>query len=472
MTTTTATPTTAAPAFSLAAVYDAIFRFFCSLRLTVLLTTVLTAGCFVGMFVDQTKTFEEHAKVWMNSPYQWKYRMFAALEFHDVFHSWWFAVFILLLALNLVACSIERLPKIWLDIQHADPRLTAVRERGVRNKAQFRVGDGPAFETAFLKAVGRSAKAVTLDEGDTRYLFTEKQKYARLGVYAVHTALLLIMFGSMATTIYGFDGQIGVVEGEQNRWAFGRGPAGLRYRKDLGFWVKCTDFRLKQFVDGAPMDFESDLIIIKNGREMVKKTIQVNDPLEFDGYTLYQSSYQPVPGDEKVSLAIGKPGQPKTTHAVSPGQPINLGDVTYVPLEIIPQYASLGAAVRVQQVIQGQAPTSFVVFRDYPDLDEQVRRGPYALHYKGADKTYMTGIAVGVVPGVSVVFWGFTIMFIGMYMAFFMSHRRYWLRLQKAKDGWEVTVAGASRRHQLAFEEEMDALLKTLEGLPGVRRKA
>jgi len=77
---------------------------------------------------------------------------------------------------------------------------------------------------------------------------------------------------------------------------------------------------------------------------------------------------------------------------------------------------------------------------------------------------------VGRVPGIQVVFSGFALMFVGMYMAFFMSHRRYWARLKKTDKGVEVMVAGAARRHQYAFEEEFDALLARLEGLPGVQR--
>ena len=457
---------------SVSSIYDAVFRFFCSLRLTVVTIFLLMVGSFTGMFVDQTKSYEDHAKVWAQSPGQWKYYLFTWLEFYDVFHSWWFGVAVLVIALNLIACSIDRLPKIWIDIQNPDPALTPKKERGIKHKSTFQVEDAAAFEDAFIKAVGRGDKPIRQDEGDIRYGFKEKDKYGRTGVYVVHIALLFIMFGSMATTTLGFDGTVGIVEGTKNRYAFGRGPAGLRFRQDLGYEVKCTDFRLKQFVDGAPMDFESDLIIIKDGKEVAWKTIQVNDPLEYEGFTLYQSSYQPVPGDERVQLAIGRRGTPKTLFNVTPGTRIDVPGTTtsFTPLEIIPQYASMGEALRVQQVTEGQPPTSFVVFKNYPDFDENVRRGEFALHFKGSDKTYMTGIQVGRVPGIEVVFWGFALMFVGMYMAFFMSHRRYWVRLQKAKDGsWTATVAGAARRHQYAFEEEWDAMVASLKALPGVR---
>lgn len=452
----------------------ATFKAFCSLRLTVAVIIMMSMGCLVGMFVDQTKSFEEHARVWQQTP--WKYSLYTGLEFHDVFHSWWFGLIILVLALNLTACSIERLPKIWLDIRHPDPRLTPKKERGIKHRVTFVVQDANAFLDAFLKGVGRAAAPQHLGGGEdssVRYVFTEKHKWARTGVYVVHTALLLIMFGSMATTMLGFDGTVGVVEGQSNRFAFGKGPAGLRYRQDLGFEVACTDFRLKQFVDGAPMDFESDLIIYKDGKEMVRKTIQVNDPLEYGGFTLYQASYQPVPGDETVRLAITPQGGARTEHSVTLGTRIVApdGQTAFVPLEIIPQYVGLGPALRVQRIQKGAAPSTFVVFQNYPEFDAQIRRGDFALHYKGTDKTYMTGVQVGRVPGVAVVFAGFSLMFVGLYVAFFMSHRRYWLRMERREDGsQQITLAGAAKRHAYAFEEEFVALTTRLAGLPGVGR--
>lgn len=468
-----AQPTQRASGPLLAPLYQLFFTTFCSLRLTVGILLVLLSGSVVGMFVDQTLTYEEHARAWSQSPIQ--LYVFTFLELHDVFHSWWFSTFILLLGLNLIACSIERLPRIWLDIRHPERTLSDRTARTLKHRATFHVParEVPAFKEAFLSAVGRARPArETGTEGECTHVYTEKHPYARTGVYVVHVALLLIMGGSISTTTFGFDGNMGIVEGSSNRFAFGKGPAGLRYRKDLGFTVTCTDFRLKQFSDGAPMDYESDLVVHQDGREVVRKTIQVNDPLEYGGFTFYQASFQPVEGDEKVRLSIGKPGQPKSEHVVTPGTTLTIpgSDVSFVPLEVIPQYASLGPALRMQQVQPGKPPTSFVVFQEHPDFDEQVRRGEFALQYKGADKTYMTGLQVASFPGVSVVFTGFALMFIGMYMAFFMSHRRYWLRLRPDGQRVEAVVAGSARRHADAFEDEFAALLGALDKVAGSKR--
>lgn len=492
MTTLTAEPAVPSPSGPslVARVQTAVFDASTSLKPTVIIVLLLAAGCLAGMWVDQTKTFEEHARNWTQNGWsfsflgslgpaleaqQLKYRLYTALEFHDVFHSWWFATLILLLALNLIGCSIDRLPRIWLDIMHFDPVLTPQKERGIKHKDSWRVKDPEAFLAAWKAQLGRTRPLVSSQDGDLRYVFTEKHRWGRLGVYVIHTALLLIMFGSMYTTANGIDGTVGIVEGQSNKFAFVRGPAGLRYRKDLGISLACTDFRLRQFVDGAPMDFESDLILYQDGKEMVRKTIQVNDPLEWGPYTFYQASYQPVPGDERVQLNIGKPGGTRTHFSVTVGTRIELPGTStvYIPVEIIPEYANLGPALRVQEVKAGAPAQSFVVFQNYPDFDEQVRRGEFAVHYRGADKTYMTGIQVGSTPAISVVFFGFALMFVGMYIAFFMSHRRYWLRVNPLKDGTaEVTMAGSAKRHVHAFEEEYLGMVEALSAVAGVEKVA
>ena len=135
----------------------------------------------------------------------------------------------------------------------------------------------------------------------------------------------------------------------------------------------------------------------------------------------------------------------------------------FVPAEVIPDFAGLGPAVRVQETNPAGATTSYVVFREYPDFDRAVRRGAYDVQFRGFDQLYATGLQVGRVPWVPVIFLGFAVMFAGMYMAFFMSHRRYWGRMTDLPGGGvELVVAGAARRHQYAFADEFERLQDVL----------
>jgi cytochrome c biogenesis protein len=250
-----------------------------------------------------------------------------------------------------------------------------------------------------------------------------------------------------------------VPEGRKNNEVRVYGPGRLPVSLALPFEVRCEDFRLKTFVDGAPMEFESELTVWDRSspiNPVLRKTIQVNDPLHYRGYTFYQSSYNPIPGDQRVQLDVGLRGQGRLTYDMAIGDRLTMPDGTvFVPIEVMPEFAGLGAAVRVQETPPGKGTTSFVVFRSYPEFDREVRRGTFDVQFRGFDQLYATGLQVGSVPWIPMVFSGFLIMFVGMFMAFFLSHRRYWARIVPNADAQvDVVVAGAARRHQHVFAEE------------------
>ncbi|OGQ16791.1 MAG: hypothetical protein A2138_26120 [Deltaproteobacteria bacterium RBG_16_71_12] len=458
----------AAPASGVARFYARSWQLFTSLRVTVVTLIVITAGCFVGMFFDQTRTYDEHVAQWATTP--WKLQLFTFFEMYDVFASWWFGLFVVILLVNVVACSIERLPKIWLDVWHPRPQLSDEQLRGIRHVWRGRVVESDRAKAEGLIAALLGARAKSSVEGTTRFTFAEKQRWGRFGVYVVHTGLVMIMVGGIINGKTKMDGMMMITEGTAARLVRLRGPGNLPYVVDLGFSVRCDDFRLKTFVTGDVMEYESDLSVIDPGvpvNPVVKKKIEVNDPLEYAGYTFYQASYAPVSGDQLVQLDVGPRGGQRRTHSLAIGDKLTLEDgTTLVPVEVIEEFAGLGAAVRVQETSlgpDGPRTTSYVVFRAYPDFDREVRRGKLDVQFRGFDQQYATGIQVGRVPWVPFIFTGFVVLFVGMVMAFLMSHRRYWARLAPAGGGkLELVIAGAARRHQYAFAEEFARMCATV----------
>lgn len=458
----------AAPTSAMARFYSAAWHVFISLRVTVVTLMVVTLACFAGMFFDQTRTYDEHAAEWAKTP--WKLHLYTFLEMYDVFASWWFGLVVVILLINLIACSIERLPKIWIDVWSPRRQLSDEQLRGIRHVWRGRI---PAAERAKAERVVDAIMgpgAHTTSEGGTRFSFQERERWGRFGVYVVHTGLVMIMIGGIINGKTKLDGMMMISEGSSARLVRLRGPGNLPYIYDLGFSVRCDDFRLKTFIDGAAMEFESDLAVIDPAapvNPVVKKKIEVNDPLEYRGYTFYQASYNPLPGDQLVQLDVGPRGGQRRTHSLAIGEQVTMEDgTTFVPVEVIEEFAGLGAAVRVQETSPGPGgsrTTSYVVFRAYPEFDREVRRGKYDVQFRGFDQQFATGIQVGRVPWVPLIFTGFAVMFLGMFMAFFMSHRRYWARLAPAAEGQlELVVAGAARRHQYAFGEEFGRLREVL----------
>ncbi len=55
--------------------------------------------------------------------------------------------------------------------------------------------------------------------------------------------------------------------------------------------VEVTYSQQMSVMNRMPRDFFSDLVVIKDGKEIIRKTIEVNHPLHFGGYHFYQYDF-------------------------------------------------------------------------------------------------------------------------------------------------------------------------------------
>jgi cytochrome c biogenesis protein len=94
-----------------------------------------------------------------------------------------------------------------------------------------------------------------------------------------------------------------------------------------------------------------------------------------------------------------------------------------------------------------------LLLKNYPEFDEH-RGGQLILTYDSADQKWRTGLQVTKDPGVWVVWLGCALMVAGICMAFFMSHKRVWVRIESGR----VTIAGAANKNQNAFQLLFDQL--------------
>ena len=70
-----------------------------------------------------------------------------------------------------------------------------------------------------------------------------------------------------------------------------------------------------------------------------------------------------------------------------------------------------------------------------------------------------TGLQVAKDPGVEIVWLGCLLMVVGIYSAFFLSHRRVWVRIQ---DG-AVTIGGNASKNQGGFQLAFEVLVDRLK---------
>jgi cytochrome c biogenesis protein len=79
----------------------------------------------------------------------------------------------------------------------------------------------------------------------------------------------------------------------------------------------------------------------------------------------------------------------------------------------------------------------------------------------GSDSKMYTGLQVAKDPGVWVVWLGCTLMLVGLYIAFFMSHKRIWVVVSKG----HARMYGNASKNQAAFEMQFDTVSEKFQQL-------
>ncbi len=84
-------------------------EFLTSMRLAVVLLGVIALGALLGTIIPQQAAAEAFAA----RLHPALLAVFKALQLFDVYHSTWFVLLLVLLAVNLTACSLDRFPAAW-----------------------------------------------------------------------------------------------------------------------------------------------------------------------------------------------------------------------------------------------------------------------------------------------------------------------------------------------------------------------
>ncbi|HIJ87023.1 MAG TPA: cytochrome c biogenesis protein ResB [Desulfuromonadales bacterium] len=396
-----------------------------------------------------------------------KITLYKALGFFDMYHSWWFILLLYLLTVNLIACSFKRLPHIWKIISQPATILSSGLEQSLANVATIHTAAAPAVVkerlTAFLTA--EYSTPVVSEVDGAWHLFAQKTPWCRLSVYVVHLSIIVIFIGSIIGSLFGFKGYVNILEGESISKVMTRSEKEI----DLGYSVRLEQFSMAKYPSGAPKEFKSILTVLENGKpvpDYKNVRVIVNDPLSYKGITFYQSSYGNA-GNYFLTLTDldGKNPVPVT---VSGQSSVNLPDgsslhVLEATKDVSPFVAGLsGPAAQVELHTASGKAEKFVVYANHPELNikhaQEHGTGP-VIHYRGAEERMYTGLQVAKDPGVEIVWVGCFLMVIGIYIAFFMSHRRIWVRIQ---DG-AVTVGGNTSKNPGAFQKAFEGLVERLK---------
>lgn len=402
-----------------------------SARFAVFALIILAFFSAVGTLLpqDQEPVFylKKYGAFWQN--------VILLLSLNKIYYAHWFVFLLILVAASLMVSNIKRFKslinenknfKISVNILFftRSPKTIKLNVRADKDKT-------PSLLEKSLRSLGY--KVSKEQKGEEIYYHAEKGKFRRWGSFITHTGILIVFLGVIYGHLPGIGFKDFAVMSMNSEHSFFD-------VKKAGFSLRLVDAGAKYDETGRPSDYYSKVEVVEQGNKVMEKTIRVNDPLEYKGIKFYQSSlgvsefniniednkgnkYElPVELSSEGTPVVDLPEQAGNTglfifpHNFYPdfrdenGQIINLSMNYNNPAALIYLYENFNPRGVNQWKAHGW------VTREKP------------LKYKGyiikmGNLVNYTGLQCRKDPGVPVVWLGFLLTTIGLFVSFYISDR-------------------------------------------------
>lgn len=431
---------------------NSIWQFFASVKLALVILFLITVTSIIGTVIPQKEAAEFYISRYGPKTAQ----LFAVLDIPDMYNSWWFLALLFLLSFNLIICSIDRFPMVWKQVTSDGLALPPERLAKMSNTTSWNKAGTVAQNSEQLSKIlrGKGFKTTSRQEAESTLLFSQKGHWTRTGVYIVHTSILVIFIGGIIGSLGGYKGSVVIPETQETSKVFLFGGKGV---EELDFTVRCNNFKIDFYPNGMPKEYTSSLTVLEEGEEVLTKVIEVNDPLTYKGITFYQSSYEPY---QDFVISITTPEGTEKTFVVPFQQQESWTEENL-------KFGILNAKVLGQSIVSsklwfsdGNESPAAVWVDDGVETEVKRLGGTFRV---SAKQMYATGLQVAKDPGVWWVYIGCGLMLFGLYVAFFMSHRRIWLLLTPQGEGTEIVLAGSANKNRTGFEKTFEDLAALLE---------
>ena len=392
------------------------------------------------------------------------------LQLFHVFTSTPFSVALLVLAVSILICTLDRTPRLWQ--QSATIRVVqppAYFDQRLPDRAS--IAAAPSLTTAAVRQAlrrhrfgVRQAPGAAADAGAT-FLYGDRNRWTKLATLISHLGLILFVVAGLVTAKFGDEQGLVVAEGD-TLTVQPIGTPGLLLVQNFAFDAPGLD-------TGTPSDFTTDLGVYRDGQLVARKVIRVNDPLTVDGYTFHQNGFGPAPDIEIQSTegSVLWSGPVPLTDAVG-GRPFGAmpipGSQFGLQFLLDRSDTGVGALVVVPYFVRGvlpdgtpdivSAPIPYYAIRgDTVAMDEIDMR----LTLRGFSE--FTLLIAKRDPGAPIVWGAFVTLLLGLAITFYLPRRRVWARLLPSG---RLDLVGRADR-QVDFDREFGALIDSLVAARG-----
>lgn len=437
------------------------YRFVVSIRCAIMLLVIISIASCIGTLVPQGMPDEAIYEQYGIESFVAK--VITLMDLNDVYHALWFRVILVALAINIILCTVERLTgtlRIW---SHVEKNISSERLK------KFSLFESIISQKSFDETIAECEQCVRGTFGGKRIILKHdaecwgvsfcKGKLSLFTAYGLHASILIILFGALVGSLFGFKGVMNIAEGStENTVRLLREEKAIK----LPYRVRCEKFVVEFYPQGTPKEYRSDIVILNGEKEVTRARLRVNDPFTYDGVTFYQASYGSILQEAHVAF-VEEGGHKAYRVVLKPGDyvPVGNGEIRARLVDFREDFSGLGPALGIVLAVPGRDEVGSWILAKFPKF-----HGNKILNYRviveDFKTKYYTGLQVKRDPGVGIVIFGFCAFVVFLFTMFSWSYKRIWVVVEPKNLGSMVFIAGRAYKNTLSFEAEFRKLTREL----------
>jgi cytochrome c biogenesis protein len=340
---------------------------------------------------------------------------------------------------SIVICTLDRTPDLWrkarlVKVVQAAPFF----DLRLNERARFTEADDAAADELrkvlrqrHFKVREETVEQPAADPDDSpvtvRHIYGDRNQYMKLTTLFTHLGLILFLAGGAVTTAFGYETVVFLGEGQTAPVQAVGTPGNLL--------VKNVHFEAPTDAQGNFTDFRTDLTVYRDGQQVARKIIRVNDPLEFAGFVFHQNTFGPAENltirdpsgrlvwDGPVLLAGALGDHPQGFMTV-PGSEIGLLLVLDETADGIPLLIVTGLG---ETANPEESNILFIHALGLGGATTPDATVGYTISWDAAAS--YTGMVIKRDPGAPLIWIAFGSLIVGLVLTFYFPRRRVWARL-------------------------------------------
>lgn len=406
-----------------------------SMKFGIILLTVIGVLSIAGTLIPQDNIIGYYESTY--SPLF--FNIIKTFSLHKLFSSWWFMLLIGILSINLILCSVKRLPGIIKTIKkEANIEKELSRENYLFKKETQKDMNIIKF---FNRNRFKKIKEIKNEEGI--FYYSKKNNLGYLGSWITHVGLLIIILAYVGGKIFGFDIFVHGV------------PGSIQPIEETGYWIEIEDFNIEFREDHTVQQYISKVKLSDMESEYSERgQVMVNHPFRAKEVNVYQNGTGwaiDVEAKKNKETMSAKTLYQSEVY-VEDGKNIALHFVAFYPdyINSSGQPQTLSPYLNNPKLLYSLFYEGNRVDMNVADIGDEIVWEEYSFTIDNPQM--FTLLQVGRDPGIKAAAFGGIMLIVGVFLAFYINPKE--LMAFKYNNG-QIQIWGNTSKNQEIFKSEI-----------------